>query len=650
MEGRVRRSLGWNAAFWAGAIAALLLCGCAKIGVTPYPMDLRLKQLSATAFNTGSPSERTMLVLKQRDMAASWRSDIRSAILVLDADYRAEPERETLFALMELCYVGARMQASNSHEQAAFQLTCAVYAHDFLFDPDLEPRPSLFDPASRQACEFYNRSLAALMLNYRARHFKVAEGTRLPLINGVLELTGRKSELAWTPSEYDNFFVSYEFKVKGLDEEYGSSGLGVPMITQRTPPQDGARQAWERYLPKIRQTFPATVYLRIAPGFQTGATGGKVRKAGIELYDPVKTSEILVEGRHVPLETDLTTPLAYMMEVNSPPQGLIGLLKPEEWNESQGLHMLQPYEKDKIPVVFVHGLMSSPITWLPMLNNLMGDPRLRERYQFWFFMYPTGNPVLYSASLLRGSLDEARSIFDPAGNDPAFNKMVVVGHSMGGLLSRTLIQDSGSVLWDEISKTPPEDLGLDPKEAALIRDVFFFSPKPYVSRVIFMATPHRGSSLATSPIGAFGAYLVTLPFNLVKSAFSIVGKIGRTDEAGAASRMAAKLGRLPTGIDGLSPDNPALIAGSRFPMMRPFHSIIGDNVKAGKTDGTDGIVPYASSHMDGARSEVVVYSGHSVQDRQPSIREVRRILLEHAGLGNGERETAAAPAQQAATP
>jgi len=630
------------ASLWAMVIAlAAVVSGCAKIGVTPYPMDLRLKQLSATALNTGSPSERTMLVLKQRDMAASWRSDIRSAILVLDADYRADPDRETLFALMELCFVGARMQPSNSQEQAVFQLTCAVYAHDFLFDPDLTPRPSLFDPASRQSCEFYNRSLAGLMLNYRARHFTVTDGTRVPLINGSLELSGRKSELAWKPSQYDKFFVSYEFKVKGLDEEYGASGLGVPMITQRTPAQDEARESWERYLPKIRQTFPATVYLRIAPGFQKGATGSKVRTASLEFYDPIKTSEIQVEGRHVPLQTDLTTPLAYMMEVNSPPQGLIGLLKPEEWSEAQGLHMLQPYEKDKIPVVFVHGLMSSPITWLPMLNNLMGDPKLRERYQFWFFMYPTGNPILYSASLLRGSLDEARKIFDPEGNDPAFNKMVVVGHSMGGLLSRTLIQDSGCALWDNVCATPPEDLGLDPKEAALIRDVFFFTPKPYVSRVIFMATPHRGSSLATGPIGAFGAYLVTLPFNLVKSAFSIVGKIGRKDEGGVSAQMAAKLGRLPTGIDGLAPDNKALITGSELPMRRPFHSIIGNNRKAGEKGGTDGIVPYSSSHMDGAESELVVLSGHSVQDRQPSIREVRRILMEHAGIAVNREEDAA---------
>ncbi len=614
------------------ALYMSLLVGCGpKIGVAPYPMNLRLKQLSATAINTGAPSEQTMLVLKQRDMAEKWRSDIRSAVLTLDGAYRADPDRDTLFALMELSYIGARMQYKNSDDAAVFQLSCAVYAHDFLFDPNLTPKPSLFDPSSRQACEFYNRSLAGLMLNYRANDIKFKDGTRLPLVNGALELSGRKSELAWKPSEFDKWFISYEFKVKGLSEEYGASGLGVPMITVRTPEQGEVVEKWARYLPKIRQTYPATVYLRIKPGFETGATGGKVRKASIELYDPVKTSEILVEGGHVPLETDLTTPLAYMMEVNSPPQGLVGLLKPEEWNDSQGLHMLQPYEKDKIPVVFVHGLMSSPITWLPMLNNLMGDPKLRERYQFWFFMYPTGNPILYSASLLRGSLDEARDIFDPDGNDPAFNKMVLVSHSMGGLLSRTTIQNSGRALWDTFSKVPPEELGLGERELALMRDVFFFTPKPYVARVIYLATPHRGASMALGPIGKLGSYLVTLPFNLVKTTFSILGKVGKDGAAGPEAELAGRLGRLPTGIDGLSPDSPALTAGSKLPMTVPFNSIMGDNKKAGEKGGTDGIVPYASSHLDGAESELVVHSGHSVQDRQPTIREVRRILLEHIG-------------------
>lgn len=613
-------------------LCAFLLAGCGgKVGVAPYPMNLRLKQLSATAINTGAPSERTMLILKQRDMAEKWRTDVRSAILILDGAYRADPDRETLFALMELSYIGARMQPKNSEDAAVFQLSCAVYAHDFLFDQALTPKPSLFDPASRQACEFYNRSLAGLMLNYRENKFKVKDGTRLSLVNGSLELGGSKSELAWKPSEFDKWFISYEFKVKGLSEEYGASGLGVPMITVRTPEKGDDQEKWARYLPKIRQTYPATVYLRIKPGFETGSTGGKVRKARIELYDPVNTSEILVEGGHVPLETDLTTPLAYMMEVNSPPQGIVGLLKPEEWNDSQGLHMLQPYEKDKIPVVFVHGLLSSPITWLPMLNNLMGDPKLRERYQFWFFMYPTGNPVLYSASLLRGSLDEARGIFDPDGDDPAFNNMVLVSHSMGGLLARTTVQNSGQTLWNTFSKVPPEDLGLGEQELALVRDVFFFTPRPYVSRVIYLATPHRGSSLALSPIGTFGAYLITLPFHLVKTTFSILGKIGKDGAAGPDAELAGRLGRLPTGIDGLSPDNPALIAGSKLPMAVPFHSIMGDDEKAGEKGGTDGIVPYSSSHLDAAESELVVFSGHSVQDRQPTIREVRRILLEHIG-------------------
>ncbi len=638
-RGRMRRATrpgGLNMRNFHGLILACLLAallaGCAKIGVQPYAIDRRLEQISANAVTTGAPSERTMRYLRMHGLSGKWRSDITGTLLALEARYKASPHRDALFALMELCWLGGKMQPKDSQRKAEFYLTCAVHAHDFLFDPDLIPHLTLFDPASRAACEFYNRSLAALVVNIRNRDLRLRKHMRLPLLGGTLELEGRVSELAWRPREFDNYFVAYEFKVKGLDEQYGASGLGVPLIAVRTPKPDERHQISTRYLPRIRQTYAATVYLRIKPGYEKGSTGSRVRKARLELYDPINTTEIRIMGRHVPLETDLTTPLAYMMEVNSPPQGIVGLLKPEEWSDSQGLHMLQPYEPEKIPVVFVHGLMSSPITWLPMLNNLMGDPVLRKRFQFWFFMYPTGNPILYSASLLRDSLKEMQSSFDPDGTNPAFNNMVIIGHSMGGLLTRAMIQESGDVLWKSASDKTVEAFGFTAAERDLFKNVLFFEPLPFVKRVVFLATPHRGSELASGPIGRLGASLVTLPFSLIKGSFGLLGKLGAKEDASAPETTALKkLGRMPTGIDGLKPENPVLKAGAKLPMRAPFHSVIGDNTSADETGGTDGVVPYWSSHMDKAESEIVVLSGHGVQDRPRTVLEVRRILLMHAG-------------------
>jgi hypothetical protein len=57
-----------------------------------------------------------------------------------------------------------------------------------------------------------------------------------------------------------------------------------------------------------------------------------------------------------------------------------------------------------------------------MINGVLGDSSLRSRYQTWFFFYPTGNPILLSASVLRESLLQVRRAFDPKKKDAAFDE------------------------------------------------------------------------------------------------------------------------------------------------------------------------------------------------------------------------------------
>jgi pimeloyl-ACP methyl ester carboxylesterase len=297
-------------------------------------------------------------------------------------------------------------------------------------------------------------------------------------------------------------------------------------------------------------------------------------------------------------------------------------MDPEALKASQGLYMLQPYQKDKIPVVFVHGLISSPMTWLPMINGLMGDPALRERYQFWYFSYPTGNPVFYSATVLRESLENARKTFDPDGTNPAFNNMLIVGHSMGGLLTKAMVQDSEDRLWNAISKVPPSALAVPQDVRQLLDKVFFFKPLPFVTEAVFISTPHRGSEMALGSIGKIGKALVTLPLTIAKVSASFLGSLAKLGHTLPISGM-------PTGIDGLSPKNPLLAVSASMPVAVPFHSIIGNEMKADVAGGTDGVVPYWSSHLDAAQSELIVKSGHGAHEHPLAIREVRRIMLEH---------------------
>lgn len=604
------------------ALAVLVLAGCSAVSIRPASMSQRFEALDRSALDSSRPSERTLAFLKERDYTAQWESDPEGLVTRLDAKYQADPGLGTLFALMETTHLLARRFASDPVKAARYDLSCAVYAYLFLFDPRSAPPKGYLRPNTRVASEFYNRSVGRYLMFARKAGLRFQPEAELPGAASDLVLKERSNGLPFDPDEIADFRLAYEYSVSGLDVTYAVPGLGVPLIVERNPtPRDESRPE-ERYLPRIRQTLAATFFLRIATEPVTGPSGRMAYAARLEIHDPMRTSLIDVDGTTVPLESDTTTPLAYQAAHSPPPTPIRGLMDPDALKASEGLVMLQPYQKDKIPVVFVHGLISSPWTWLPMLNGLMGDPTLRERYQFWFFAYPTGNPVLYSAQNLRQSLDAARAALDPEGTNPAFNDMIIVGHSMGGLLTKAMVSDSDDALWSSFSKTPLHELDMAPDVRELLERTFFFKPLPYVTEVVFISTPHRGSGMALDTIGRIGSALVTLPLTVAKAGVALLNSLAK---AGQHAPLAA----LPTGIDNLSPKSPVLLAQAALPVAVPFHSIIGDEKAAGRTGGSDGIVPYSSSHLEGAQTELIVKSGHGAHEHPLAIREVRRVMLEH---------------------
>lgn len=617
--------------FLALVILVSFLPGCAGVTVKPVALSQRFDARDRTAINSDRPSELTLAFLKQRDLSEQWERDPDGLIAKLDAKYQDDPGLGTLFALIELTHLQAKRCAAQPEQAAAFDLSCAVYSYLFLFDPKVAPPQNYLRPNARLAAEFHNRSLSRYLLYARSAGIRFRPGATLALAAGSLELREREVGLPFAPEEVSSFHLAYEYAVSGLDVTYGVPGLGVPLILVRDAAPVGSDRPEERFLSRVRQVLAATLFLRIETEPMAGRGGRRIYRSRLELHDPMRENTVSVDGVTVPLETDTTTPLAWMAATAPSPQGIKGLMDPQALKDVQGLYMLQPFEKDKIPVVFVHGLISSPMTWLAMVNGLMGDPELRKRYQFWYFAYPTGNPVYYSASLLRQSLESARATFDPDGSNPAFNNMLIVGHSMGGLLTKAMVQDSQDRLWNAISKVPPSELALDQEVRSLLERLFFFKPLPFVTEVVFIATPHRGSGMALDTVGKIGKALVTLPFTLAKASTSFFGSLSKIG-------MTPPIEGMPTGIDGLSPKNPLLPLSASMPVAVPFHSIIGNEEKAGVAGGADGIVPYWSSHLDGAQSELIVKSGHGAHEHPLAIREVRRIMLEHA-----QRKDPAAP-------
>lgn len=613
-----------NALILLAALAlALFLAGCAGVTVKPAPLSQRFDALDRSALNSNSPSELTLAFLAQRDLADQWKNDPEGLIARLDAKYQVDPGLGTLFALVELTHLQAKRHAAQPDKAASFDLACAVYAYLFLFDPKVTPPKDFLRPNARLASEFHNRSLSRYLLYARAAGVRFQPDLQLPMATGTVVLKERQSGLPFKPEEFSGIHLAFEYAVAGLDATHSVPGLGVPLILVRNGSVLDDDRPEDRFLSRVRQVIAATVFLRIETEPVTDRDGGRVYQSRLELYDPMRARSIQVEGMTVPLETDTTTPLAWMAANAPSPRGIKGLMDPEALKGAQGLYMLQPYQKDKIPVVFVHGLISSPLTWLPMINGLMADPELRERYQFWYFSYPTGNPVLYSESLLRESLETARKTFDPEGTNPAFNNMLIVGHSMGGLLAKAMVQDSEDRLWSVVCKVPPSELAVSPEVRTLVEKMFFFKPLPFVTEAVFISTPHRGSGMALGTIGSIGRSLVTLPFTLAKASASLLGTM-----ATLGQRLPLK--GMPTGIDGLSPKNPVLTTSADIPVAVPFHSIIGNEEQGGLPGGTDGVVPYWSSHLDAAQTELIVKSGHGAHEHPLAIREVRRIMLEHA--------------------
>ncbi|MDR3623234.1 MAG: hypothetical protein P4L85_28025 [Paludisphaera borealis] len=618
--------------------------GWSDISIQPSKGDRGFSSFQHSVAGIDRPSGRTLETLKRYDLEGRYRKDVNGALLSLEKVARGRPSAELVYALAELSWIDGCKQDRWRKALALERYLDAVgYAHDYLFDPELADGRAPSDPRYRLACEIYNAGLERIIRAAQSKDPIDPQGViKLKVSNRdeqVLQVALRDSP--WKPSDIHKLILASDFDVSGLATSRNQYGLGVPLIgVRQSDPKKEDRPADERFYP-AEMAFPLTAFL--VPNSRLRDPGENVnaaRQCTLKLIDPVKQRVVGEANNQIALETDLTTPLAYMWsQTDLERYRWTGLRHPGEALERANLLMIRPYEPGKIPVVMVHGLISSPLAWIPMLDELLRDPTIQGRYQFLLYMYPTGVPLPIAAANLRDALGQAKAMFNPDGREPAFDQMVLLGHSMGGLLSHCMMVSSGEELWQLNSDRSFDEILGPPPVLAELRRLLFFEPVPSVSRVVFLATPHRGSDLSRGVVGRVGANLISDPDHIHK----LLGQLVK-DNPDAFGR---RFKRFPTSIETLATDSPILTA---ILAMKPdprvmTHSIIGSERPVPKPQTTDGVVPYRSSHLDGVASEKVVRSGHGVQKDGEAVQEVRRILHEHLGepvMARGAREPAAA--------
>jgi pimeloyl-ACP methyl ester carboxylesterase len=637
-------------------VALLALSACASsppLSVSPGdPWQVREeRQVNAL---TGAPSESTRIVLRRRDFLEESERDPAAVIEKLhEFVVRDEATRETLFTLAELSFLLANEQVAarqTPHRQRRTRaigrprsaapaedpltrareryLAAAVYAWAYLFADREGDDIVVLDPRAPLAAELYNHAVAAAF-STKNGSFEPRAGD-YPLPFGSLEVGFDPSALEWGMRRLTAFQPVASFEVRGLRNRYRQPGIGAPLVASAV-----AHESWRGLgdLGLAETMVSATAVLVLEdPGAQLRGSNLQGR---IELYRGREATSLEIHGRRVPLEIEPSVALAATLERSGVWEGELSafLGRAVGVERRAQLFALEPLTPGQTPVVFVHGTNSNPSVWANMANDLLSHPRIREHFSFWFFAYDSGNPILYSGMMLRRALSEIAAVLAPTGSYPCFRDMVVIGHSQGGLLTKLTAIDSGTRFWDSVTRKPFDEFEFRPETRAVLREATFVEPLPFVTRVVFIATPHRGSFLASPLIvRRLARRLIRLPLDLVEISTDLAGL---TESASTELRIA----RVATSLDNMSPGNRFVRTLAEIPVAAGVaqNSIVAVRGDGPPEDGDDGVVRFVSAHRPDADSELIVRSGHSTQSNPHTVNEVERILGLHA-----DRSTCAA--------
>ncbi|MEZ6039014.1 MAG: alpha/beta hydrolase [Planctomycetaceae bacterium] len=625
-------------------LAIAVVSGCATtefVKLRRKPHNPLVERLHSTRFGDLAPSERTNLYLSRSGYDGP--AELQPMLYHCANQLRAAWEHDALYALAELRYIGARSVARHDAQLAGeLYLDASQAAWFYFMTPDPSGRiPDPTEVQHREAAELYNGSCESLLRVIKAAGpYELGQSLLMPLSHRRIILDIPYPNSTIHPENLAEFEFVSDFKLTNLRNHHRSPGLGVPLVAYRRQPQQP--HAIEEYYTE-QMGFAATALLRFAPpgttqhqtpistfadamastyGFNLPANPAVIQ---LQLFDPRETDGVVIQNSLVPLQTDLSTPLARAL--SNPDLKLLdtwAFFRPDHARAIEGLYMVQPYDPDRIPVLMVHGIWSSPMTWMEMFNDLQADPEIRRRYQFWFYLYPTGEPLPFAAANLRQELANVRMAVDPQRQNDKLDQMVMVGHSMGGLIAHLMTIESGNRLWDSVSPVPFHHIQAPQEHKAEMQRVFYFHRNPSVARIVTIASPYDGSRYSNAFTRWLSGSLVWLPNRTMQ----LTRLLSDYNESVWSDRVLTPR----TSLDSLTRESAILqlIQDTPVPLDVPHHNVVG--VRKGKSPDqwTDGVVNFRSAHLEDVDSEVIIRAGHSQIQRHPdTIAEVRRVLIEH---------------------
>ena len=617
---------GWLPRF----LAPLLLLGlnaCAMVGVSQLkPGDVvneqRTDVIGGKQFSDSTVQVLNVVALNPKQCTQSFGS----CTGIVEHASGLDEERR-LSALSEL-WLGRALRGDHAPamDDATLDayLQCARYAYAYLFYTKRTPAERVFDQRQAQVIAFYDYAVERVVGRWFQELPRLSTGwTQTGLAGWTVLRPDTDLHLRAAPTE---LIPASALRFKGLRNVYRRDGFGSNFVAV-APPSAADAPA----VPWREPRYAAMTGVLVFGGHTLDEVLG-THQAQLLARDPYRDASVDIAGRSVPLGANFTAPYGlWLARSGFAMQSIRSLLGRDGGIKEPRVLLMQPYDPNRLTVVMLHGLASSPEAWVNVANEVLGDEELRRHYQVWQVYYPTNAPIAVNLMQIRHALDATIRHFDPAGTARATHDMMLVGHSMGGVIARLLVSSSGDRLWSLL----PEDRLTASRRARLrqkLAPYLQFSPMPQVDAAVFLAAPHRGTPTARHRLARWVAELIRLPFSVLKEVANISDLL--QDDTGKSAPI-----HVSNSVDNLSDTDPFIVATENLPISPDvrYHSIIGLYKPHGPlVQSSDGVVPYASAHLAGAASEVVIPSWHSVQETPAAILELRRIMRLHLERVTGQ--------------